>query len=220
MGEKLPGHHLPDTVNQDVRFKAADARTHLSFLAARSKYPHFSRGFFWLQSSFCGFNFCYYIILAASYFITCFAWKEFCNPPFSTCWHSASLVSAWFLACLVLATIAEVFYWHSSYKNTKRKIGKASWKRWHTGGLLTMAMRLRDRKVRKGILDGKIYKQLRFQHSKLGIEAKTRVMKPRPQVCDDANSGSRLMEQVRAQQGFPQNGCCTSGMCAPGPPLV
>lgn len=49
MEEKLPGHHFPDTVNQDVRFKAADARTHLSFLAARTKYPHFSRAF-WLQS--------------------------------------------------------------------------------------------------------------------------------------------------------------------------
>ena len=43
-----------------------------------------------------------------------------------------------------------------------------------------MAMGLRDRKVRKGILDGKICKQLRFQHSKPGIESKTRVMDTRP----------------------------------------
>lgn len=67
-----------------------------------------------------------------------------------------------------------------------------------------MAMGLRDRKVRKGILDGKICKQLRFQHSKPGIESKTRVMDTRSQVCDDASSGPRLMEQGEPGRDFPE----------------
>lgn len=57
--------------------------------------------------------------------------------------------------CLAFATATAFESCHSlCYKNTKKGIRKASWKRWHKDGLLTVAMELRGRKVRK-VLDGK-----------------------------------------------------------------